>query len=320
MRIPSGVTDQYIYFVAVDATDFTTREPGLSGFTVYRSRNGGTATAMTTPTITELDATNMPGVYGLLLDEDMTIGTGNDSEEMAFHIKHASIAPVTRTIEIYRPKITAGNTLGVNSSGNITAVAYGVIDAIWDEPIAGHLTAGSEGLTAVLGTAALADTTVTGTPTTTTIQLTAGSSVDGFYDDQLLYILSGTGVGEVRVVTNYVGSTKTITVDEAFNPTPGVGDRVVIAISHVHPVSQIKTAIQEIFKTDTSTLPGQEAPTATPTLEEAIIYLYKAWRNKKDNDGSTTQLYADDATTVDQKQTTSSAAGTVTKGEWESGP
>ncbi len=59
----------------------------------------------------------MPGVYELLLDEDMTIGSGNDSEEMAFHITHAGMAPVTRTIELYRPKITAGETLTVESDG-----------------------------------------------------------------------------------------------------------------------------------------------------------------------------------------------------------
>ena len=103
MRIASGVTDQLISFVAVDATDFATRETGLSSFTVYRSRNGGTATAMTTPTVAELDATNMPGVYTLLLDEDMTIGGGNDTEEMVFHITQASMAPVTRTIELFVP-------------------------------------------------------------------------------------------------------------------------------------------------------------------------------------------------------------------------
>jgi len=117
MRIPSGVTDQYIYFVAVDATNLKTRETGLSSFTVYRSRNNGTATAMTTPTVAEVDATNMPGVYTLLCDEDMTIGAGNDTEEMAFHITQASMSPVTRTIELYRPKITAGNTLDVTATG-----------------------------------------------------------------------------------------------------------------------------------------------------------------------------------------------------------
>lgn len=122
MRIPSGVTDQYIYFVAVDSTDLATRETGLSSFTVYRSRNGGAAAAFTTPTINETDSTNMPGVYELLLDEDMTIDSGDDSQEMVFHITHAGMAPVTRTIELYRPKITAGYTLGVESDGDLTKV------------------------------------------------------------------------------------------------------------------------------------------------------------------------------------------------------
>lgn len=59
----------------------------------------------------------MPGVYELLVDEDTTIAAGNDSEEMVLHITHAGMAPVTRTIELYRPKITAGNTLDVTSTG-----------------------------------------------------------------------------------------------------------------------------------------------------------------------------------------------------------
>jgi phage baseplate assembly protein W len=122
MRIPSGVTDQYIYFVAVDATDLKTRETGLSSFTVYRSRNGGAAAAMTTPTVNETSSANMPGVYELLLDEDMSIDAGDDSQEMVFHITHAGMAPVTRTIELYRPKITAGNTLSVESDGDLTKV------------------------------------------------------------------------------------------------------------------------------------------------------------------------------------------------------
>ncbi len=122
MRILSGVTDQVKYFVAVDITDLATRETGLSSFTVYRDRNGAGATAMTTPTVTEVDGTNMKGVYKLLMDEDMTIGAGNDTEAMVFHITQASMAPVTMEIELYRGKITAGNTLGVESDGDLTKV------------------------------------------------------------------------------------------------------------------------------------------------------------------------------------------------------
>lgn len=125
MRIPSGVTDQYIYFVAVDSTDLKTRETGLSSFTVYYSRNGGAATAMTTPTVNETDSTNMPGVYEFLVDEDTTLDSGDDSQEMVFHITATGMAPVTRTIEIYRPKVTAGETIGVSSGAvsNVTTVA-----------------------------------------------------------------------------------------------------------------------------------------------------------------------------------------------------
>lgn len=100
-RFSTGTTDQYLYFVAVDATDLTTRETGLTAFTVYRSRNGAAATAYTTPTIIELSGPNMPGVYALLLDEDMTIGAGNDSEEVCLHITCSGMAPVTLVYELY---------------------------------------------------------------------------------------------------------------------------------------------------------------------------------------------------------------------------
>lgn len=131
MRIASGDTSRRIYFVAVDATDFSTRETGLTAtsptFAVYRSRDGGIPVAMTTPTIQEVNLLSSPnsamdGVYTLLLDEDMTITAGVDSEEMCFHITHPSMAPVTRTIELYRPKITTGNTLSVESDGDLTKV------------------------------------------------------------------------------------------------------------------------------------------------------------------------------------------------------
>lgn len=115
MRIPSGVVDQYLYFVAVDSTDYVTRETGLSSFTVYRARNGAAAAAYTTPTVAEVSSANMPGVYSLLLDEDMTIGSGNDSEEVVLHITQASMAPVTIKFELYRNVVTAGETLTVAS-------------------------------------------------------------------------------------------------------------------------------------------------------------------------------------------------------------
>lgn len=86
-------------------------------------------------------------------------------------------------------------------------------------------------------------------------------------------------------------------------------------------INNIETDVDAIISLldDARTEPGQGAPPANPDLVTKIDYLYKAWRNKKDNDGAETKLYADDGSTVDHKQTTVSSGGTVTKGEWITG-
>jgi len=66
--------------------------------------------------------------------------------------------------------------------------------------------------------------------------------------------------------------------------------------------------------------PGQGLPASTTSVFEKIDYLYKAWRNKSDQTSTLYQLYADDATTVDQKATVSDDATTFTKGEIATGP
>ena len=153
MKIPSGSTDRYLYFVAVDATDLKTRETALSSFTVYRSRNGGAAAAMTTPTINETSSANMPGVYELLLDEDTTLDAGHDSEEMVLHITHAGMAPVTRVVELYRPKLTEGRTLAIDADGGLPW------NADWDAEVESEAT---DAITAASLATAAALTTVEG--------------------------------------------------------------------------------------------------------------------------------------------------------------
>lgn len=128
----SGDTTKYTHFIAVDETDKVTRETGLSSFTVSRSRNGGATADFTTPTVQEVDSTKHPGVYRLLLDEDMTIGSGNDMEQMVLTITHAGMEPVTKEICIARPKITAGQTLtvsGGNANAAVQSVASNAINA-----------------------------------------------------------------------------------------------------------------------------------------------------------------------------------------------
>jgi hypothetical protein len=125
MRIESGVVDKQLYFVGVDATDLKTFETGLATWTVYRSRNGAAEVAWTTPTIAEIDATNAPGLYALLIDEDTTTSYGVLEEEMAVRITHAGMAPVTRTYTIYNiPGVIRRGTAGGVAAQALTLDAH----------------------------------------------------------------------------------------------------------------------------------------------------------------------------------------------------
>jgi len=129
-------------------------------------------------------------------------------------------------------------------------IGAAAVDLIWDESLVAHQTVLSAGRAMTLGGVAIAETTATGTPTTTEIVLVAGSSVDDYYNDSTLRVLSGTGVGQARIVTDYVGSTKTCTFDEAFITAASSGDAVAISMDHVHSVSQIQSGLATEAKQD----------------------------------------------------------------------
>lgn len=67
--------------------------------------------------------------------------------------------------------------------------------------------------------------------------------------------------------------------------------------------------------------PGQGSPAVNASPLTKLAYLFKAWRNKKTQTSSQYSLYADDASTIDQKATVSDdGAGTTTINEVASGP
>lgn len=83
-------------------------------------------------------------------------------------------------------------------------------------------------------------------------------------------------------------------------------------------ISAIKTVTDQLVATQAE--PGQGAPAvnATPLLK--IAYIFKAWRNRTTQTASQYSLYADDATTVDQKATFSDDSTTADRGEIGTGP
>jgi hypothetical protein len=58
-----------------------------------------------------------------------------------------------------------------------------------------------------------------GTSTTITLKSTA-SATDDIYNGMYVTITGGTGAGQIRIIQNYVGSTKVATVDDPFTTAP----------------------------------------------------------------------------------------------------
>lgn len=110
-----------------------------------------------------------------------------------------------------------------------------------------------------------------------------------------------------------------------FIHSPGTG-----IVSHVLNIdkAQVNTnipvdvaaAIVAYFESETHEEVGQEAPAATQSLLKMIQFLYKVFRNRKVQSSSTFLLYADDASTVDQKAFVNDDGDDFDKGEMESGP
>lgn len=104
---------------------------------------------------------------------------------------------------------------GIPAASLTTSAINAVADQVWDEAASGHVAAGSFGASNMVIRSATAQA---GASTTITLDASA-SAVDGFYNNQRIVILSGTGALQGRIISDYVGSTKVATVSSwAVNP------------------------------------------------------------------------------------------------------
>jgi hypothetical protein len=83
-----------------------------------------------------------------------------------------------------------------------------IADGVWDEAMSGHVTSGTFGQRLY---AKRTGTAQAGGATTITLDASA-SATDDLYNYDLIVITGGTGAGQARYITDYVGSTKVATV------------------------------------------------------------------------------------------------------------
>ena len=122
--------------------------------------------------------------------------------------------------------------------------------------------------------------------------------------------VGGNVVGSTASVTGAVGS---VTGNVGGNVAGSVGSNLELG------PEEVNAEVSDVLKTDTIAEMAQGAPPATPTFEEAVMYVYMALRNKMDVT-ATLKEFHNDAGTVIWKKTLSDDGTTYSEAEGATGP
>ncbi len=136
LAVEVGDVGSYLVFEAKDTANAAVAGKVAEDWTVKFQRAGASsATAMTTPTVTEQDAGDIPGVYKLLLDEGTTTITDGVLEEIVtYYLTCTGVQPITRHIRLTRPDVSyrrftspgggGANTLVLDAGASATNDIY----------------------------------------------------------------------------------------------------------------------------------------------------------------------------------------------------
>jgi hypothetical protein len=265
LQIYAGLTSQTVRFFVQDTSStsgagLTGLTSATSGLTAYYSKGGtGSATAITLASQTAtgawtsggfcaVDGTNMPGVYRLDIPN---AALDSEVETIVMLRGAASMAPVCLRVTgrvfasdgvkwggaavtgMPMPTYTQPTGFLAATFPSVIPTAAAIADAVWDEILTGatHNIQNSAGKRLRTIASQVVHTGTAQGPGTGSNQIqldTGASATDGIYDPAMLYIESGTGAEQSRLITQYVGSTRTATVDRDWRVAPAADSVFVI--------------------------------------------------------------------------------------------
>ena len=138
----------------------------------------------------------------------------------------------------------AEDVAGLNGDGVLDATATAA--AVWNATSSTYNQANSTGRAlkqAKEGIVSADGSVNDASPTATTFISNLTNSNSSFYHDKVIVFVSGNLSGQARHVESYNGTTKEITVSEAFTLTPANGDDFLILATHEHSIDEIQAGL-----------------------------------------------------------------------------
>ena len=213
----SGVALTAVHFFVTDADGGVTGDDSNITLKVVKDGTAGAVAG----SISEVDATNAPGMYSVPLtaleNTGSMISLVGKSSTAATTVNPVSWTNISNVAAISDSVTAADNLEGAIGTSIITANVKQVNSS---EDGAAFM---------ALGAATMIEVTCDSGSTTSEIVGSGSiSTVDDFYNERTLLFVTGDNANSARGIGNYTGSTKTFTVSPAFTSAAGSGDKFII--------------------------------------------------------------------------------------------
>ena len=277
----------------------------------YRVYEDETATPILTGSMAKLDDDNTTGFYTETIA--CTAGNGFENGKTYTIYIQATVDSDTGGISFSFKAITTDSKIDIIDS-NVDAILVDTGTTLQAE--LDGIQADTEDLQAQIGTAGAGLTAIPWNSNwDTEIQSECTDALNAYDPPTKAEMDTGHGLLATEAKQDIIDAN----VDSILEDT---GTTLPASIGALNDLSaaEVNAQVLDVLNPDTFAEPGQEAPPATTSLVKKIGYLYKFLRNKITNDGTTVKVYNDASDTVDHKSTVSEADGTVTRGEFGTGP
>lgn len=302
LRIDGGAAN------AVDNTNPTELEDGFYVFDLTQAETNGDMILNSPASSTgDIQVIGVPGVIFTVAPNFRAMGIESDGDLTKVNALNGHTAQTGDSFA--RIGANGGSLTALATPTNITAGTITTVTNLTNAPTNGDLTATMKSSVTTAATAA----------TPTVADVTADVTTD-----------AASRTASKADVSGLATSAALSTHDGKLDTVGGVVDAILVDTGTTLPAtlaalndisaSDVNAQVLDVLNVDTFAEPGQGAPGATVSIVDKLGFLYKAWRNKSDQNSSTYQLYNDDASTVDHKATVSDDGTTFTRGEVATGP
>jgi hypothetical protein len=148
----------------------------------------------------------------------------------------------------------AANGTAISNLNDINATD--VENAVWDASLSSHNAGGTTGksLKQIKEGTITIESSINDIAATTTSFVTAlTETTTSFYSNKIMVFTSGNLSGQARIITNYNGTTKTITLEEPLTTAPADGDQFLILATHENSIEEIQQDLVKVGVTHTYT-------------------------------------------------------------------